>query len=355
MAKVQKDTAPVSDKMKALQMAMEKIDKSFGKGSIMRMGDEKVDEVEVIPSGSIGLNAALGVGGYPKGRIIEIYGPESSGKTTLAIHAIAEAQKQGGIAAFIDAEHAFDRFYAEKLGVDTDNLLISQPDNGEQALEIADNLIRSAAIDIIVIDSVAALTPKAEIEGDMGDNKVGLQARLMSQALRKLTAAVNQTKTVCIFINQLREKIGIMFGNPETTTGGNALKFYASVRLDIRRVSGIKNGDEILGNQVRVKVVKNKVAPPFRKAEFDIMFGEGISRAGEIVDLGVDHGVIKKSGSFYSYKGSKLAQGRDATKQLMLDNPELSDELEAAIMAKIQGNPLPEEPLTEEEKNDSEA
>jgi len=355
MAKVQKDTAPVSDKMKALQMAMEKIDKSFGKGSIMRMGDEKVDEVEVIPSGSIGLNAALGVGGYPKGRIIEIYGPESSGKTTLAIHAIAEAQKQGGIAAFIDAEHAFDRFYAEKLGVDTDNLLISQPDNGEQALEIADNLIRSAAIDIIVIDSVAALTPKAEIEGDMGDNKVGLQARLMSQALRKLTAAVNQTKTVCIFINQLREKIGIMFGNPETTTGGNALKFYASVRLDIRRVSGIKNGDEILGNQVRVKVVKNKVAPPFRKAEFDIMFGEGISRAGEIVDLGVDHGVIKKSGSFYSYKGSKLAQGRDATKQLMLDNPELSDELEAAIMAKIQGNPLPEEPLTDEEKNDSEA
>lgn len=355
MAKVQKDTAPVNDKLKALQMAMEKIDKSFGKGSIMRMGDEKVDNVEVIPTGSVGLNAALGVGGYPKGRIIEIYGPESSGKTTLAIHAIAEAQKRGGIAAFIDAEHAFDRFYAEKLGVDTDNLYISQPDNGEQALEIADSLIRSAAIDIIVIDSVAALTPKAEIEGDMGDNKVGLQARLMSQALRKITSAVNQTKTVCIFINQLREKIGVMFGNPETTTGGNALKFYASVRLDIRRVSSIKNGDEILGNQVRVKVVKNKVAPPFRKAEFDIMFGEGISRSGEIVDLGVDFGIIKKSGSFYSYQGNKLAQGRDATKQLMLDNPELADEIEAAIMAKMHGDALPEEPLTPEEQADSEA
>ena len=355
MAKVQKDTAPVNDKMKALQMAMEKIDKSFGKGSIMRMGDEKVDNVEVIPTGSVGLNAALGVGGYPKGRIIEIYGPESSGKTTLAIHAIAEAQKRGGIAAFIDAEHAFDRFYAEKLGVDTDNLYISQPDNGEQALEIADSLIRSAAIDIIVIDSVAALTPKAEIEGDMGENKVGLQARLMSQALRKITSVVNQTKTVCIFINQLREKIGVMFGNPETTTGGNALKFYASVRLDIRRVSSIKNGDEILGNQVRVKVVKNKVAPPFRKAEFDIMFGEGISRSGEIVDLGVDFGIIKKSGSFYSYQGNKLAQGRDATKQLMLDNPELADEIEAAIMAKMHGDALPEEPLTPEEQADSEA
>ena len=335
-------------------MAMEKIDKTFGKGSIMRMGEEKVEEVEVIPTGSIGLNAALGVGGYPKGRIIEIYGPESSGKTTLAIPAIAEAQKKGGIAAFIDAEHAFDRFYAEKLGVDTDNLLISQPDNGEQALEIADNLIRSAAIDIIVIDSVAALTPKAEIEGDMGDNKVGLQARLMSQALRKLTSAINQTKTVCIFINQLREKIGIMFGNPETTTGGNALKFYASVRLDIRRVTSIKSGDQVLGNQVRVKVVKNKVAPPFRKAEFDIMFGEGISRSGEIVDLGVEYGVIKKSGSFFSYNGTKLAQGRDATKQLMLDNPELADEIEALIMNKLKGTELPEEPLTPEETAASE-
>ena len=354
MAKVQKETAPMSDKMKALQMAMEKIDKTFGKGSIMRMGEEKVEEVEVIPTGSIGLNAALGVGGYPKGRIIEIYGPESSGKTTLAIHAIAEAQKRGGIAAFIDAEHAFDRFYAEKLGVDTDNLLISQPDNGEQALEIADNLIRSAAIDIIVIDSVAALTPKAEIEGDMGDNKVGLQARLMSQALRKLTAAINQTKTVCIFINQLREKIGIMFGNPETTTGGNALKFYASVRLDIRRVTSIKSGDQILGNQVRVKVVKNKVAPPFRKSEFDIMFGEGISRSGELVDLGVEYGIIKKSGSFFSYNGTKLAQGRDATKQLMLDNPELADEIEAGIMSKLKGAELPEEPLTKEEAEASE-
>jgi len=354
MAKVQKETAPMSDKMKALQMAMEKIDKTFGKGSIMRMGEEKVEEVEVIPTGSIGLNAALGVGGYPKGRIIEIYGPESSGKTTLAIHAIAEAQKRGGIAAFIDAEHAFDRFYAEKLGVDTDNLLISQPDNGEQALEIADNLIRSAAIDIIVIDSVAALTPKAEIEGDMGDNKVGLQARLMSQALRKLTAAINQTKTVCIFINQLREKIGIMFGNPETTTGGNALKSYASVRLDIRRVTSIKSGDQILGNQVRVKVVKNKVAPPFRKAEFDIMFGEGISRSGELVDLGVEYGIIKKSGSFFSYNGTKLAQGRDATKQLMLDNPELADEIEAGIMSKLKGAELPEEPLTKEETEASE-
>ena len=344
----------MSDKMKALQMAMEKIDKTFGKGSIMRMGEEMVEEVEVIPTGSIGLNAALGVGGYPKGRIIEIYGPESSGKTTLAIHAIAEAQKRGGIAAFIDAEHAFDRFYAEKLGVDTDNLLISQPDNGEQALEIADNLIRSAAIDIIVIDSVAALTPKAEIEGDMGDNKVGLQARLMSQALRKLTAAINQTKTVCIFINQLREKIGIMFGNPETTTGGNALKFYASVRLDIRRVTSIKSGDQVLGNQVRVKVVKNKVAPPFRKAEFDIMFGEGISRSGELVDLGVEYGIIKKSGSFFSYNGTKLAQGRDATKQLMLDNPELADEIEAGIMSKLKGAELPEEPLTAEETAASE-
>ena len=332
-------TGQMSDKMKALKLAMEKIDKSFGKGSIMRMGDEQVDEVEVIPTGSIALNQALGVGGYPKGRIIEIYGPESSGKTTLAIHAMAEAQKAGGIAAFIDAEHAFDRFYAQKLGVDTDNLLISQPDNGEQALEIAENLIRSAAIDIIVIDSVAALTPKAEIEGEMGDNKVGLQARLMSQALRKLTSVINQTKTVCIFINQLREKIGVMFGNPETTTGCNALKFYASVRLDIRRASAIKVGDEVIGNQTRVKIVKNKVAPPFRKAEFDIMFGEGISRSGEIVDMGVELGIIKKSGSFFSYNGTKIAQGRDATKQIMLDNPELAEEIEAAIVAKLKADP----------------
>ena len=344
-------TDQMSDKMKALKLAMEKIDKSFGKGSIMRMGDEKVEEVEVIPTGSIALNQALGVGGYPKGRIIEIYGPESSGKTTLAIHAIAEAQKMGGIAAFIDAEHAFDRFYAEKLGVDTDNLLISQPDNGEQALEIAENLIRSAAIDIIVIDSVAALTPKAEIEGEMGDNKVGLQARLMSQALRKLTSVINQTKTVCIFINQLREKIGVMFGNPETTTGGNALKFYASVRLDIRRASAIKVGDEVIGNQTRVKIVKNKVAPPFRKAEFDIMFGEGISRSGELVDMGVELGIIKKSGSFFSYNGTKIAQGRDATKQIMLDNPELAEEIETAIVAKLKANP---DSLEDAEPNEGE-
>ena len=310
---------------------MDKIEKSFGKGSIMKMGDESVEQVEVIPTGSIGLNVALGVGGYPRGRIIEIYGPESSGKTTLAIHAIAEAQKAGGIAAFIDAEHAFDRFYAAKLGVDVDNLLISQPDNGEQALEIAEQLIRSSAIDIIVVDSVAALTPKAEIEGDMGDNKVGLQARLMSQALRKLTAAVSKTRTTCIFINQLREKIGVMFGNPETTTGGNALKFYASVRLDIRGSQAIKNGDEVLGKQTKVKVVKNKVAPPFRRAEFDIMFGEGISRAGEIIDLGADLGIIKKSGSWFSYNETKLAQGRDAAKQVVADNPELAEELEGLI------------------------
>ena len=314
------------EKLKALQAAMDKIEKSFGKGSIMKMGDESVEQVEVIPTGSIGLNVALGVGGYPRGRIIEIYGPESSGKTTLAIHAIAEAQKAGGIAAFIDAEHAFDRFYAAKLGVDVDNLLISQPDNGEQALEIAEQLIRSSAIDIIVVDSVAALTPKAEIEGDMGDNKVGLQARLMSQALRKLTAAVSKTRTTCIFINQLREKIGVMFGNPETTTGGNALKFYASVRLDIRGSQAIKNGDEVIGKQTKVKVVKNKVAPPFRRAEFDIMFGEGISRAGEIIDLGAELGIIKKSGSWFSYNETKIAQGRDAAKQVILDNPEFDVE-----------------------------
>lgn len=320
-----------SEKLKALQAAMDKIEKNFGKGSIMKLGSENIQEVEVISSGSIALNAALGVGGYPKGRIVEIYGPESSGKTTLAIHAIAEAQKNGGIAAFIDAEHAFDRFYAAKLGVNVDELIISQPDNGEQALEIAEQLIRSSAIDIIVIDSVAALTPKAEIEGEMGENKVGLQARLMSQALRKLTSAINKTNTTCIFINQLREKIGVMFGNPETTTGGNALKFYASVRLDIRRVSQLKDGDEVIGNQVRVKVVKNKVAPPFRKAEFDIMFGEGISKSGEIIDLGAELGVIKKSGSWYSYNDTKIGQGRDASKQVMKDNPELAEELEALI------------------------
>ena len=324
-----------SEKLKALQAAMDKIEKTFGKGSIMKMGDYNVQELEVIPTGSIALNAALGVGGYPKGRIIEIYGPESSGKTTLAIHAIAEAQKAGGIAAFIDAEHAFDRFYAAKLGVDVDNLWISQPDNGEQALEIAEQLIRSSAIDIIVIDSVAALTPKAEIEGDMGDNKVGLQARLMSQALRKLTSAISKTNTTCIFINQLREKIGIMFGNPETTTGGNALKFYASVRLDIRRSTQLKDGEEVIGNQTKVKVVKNKVAPPFRKAEFDIMFGEGISRAGEIIDLGADLGIIKKSGSWYSYNETKLGQGRDASKQVIQDNPELAEELEGLIFAAL--------------------
>ena len=319
-------------------MAMAKIDKDFGKGAIMKLGDDKIEDIPVIPSGSVGLNLALGVGGYPRGRVIEIYGPESSGKTTLAIHAIAEAQKQGGIAAIIDAEHAFDRFYAEKLGVDVDNLLISQPDSGEQALEIADELIRSSAIDIIVIDSVAALTPKAELDGEMGDNKVGLQARLMSQALRKLTATINKTNTTCIFINQLREKIGIMFGNPETTTGGNALKFYASVRIDIRRVGQLKDGDEVIGNQTRVKIVKNKVAPPFKKAEFDIMFGEGISRVGEIVDLGVEYGIIKKSGSWFSYGDTKLAQGRDAVKQLLKDNPELADELEQKIMEAVKEN-----------------
>ena len=332
MAEQIEKKAPSADKLKALQLAMEKIEKEHGKGTIMKMGEENVEDVSVIPSGSIGLNLALGVGGYPRGRIIEIYGPESSGKTTLAIHAIAEAQKAGGIAAIIDAEHAFDRFYAEKLGVDIDNLLISQPDSGEQALEVADQLIRSSAIDIIVIDSVAALTPKAELEGDMGDNKVGLQARLMSQALRKLTASINKTNTTCIFINQLREKIGVMFGSPETTTGGNALKFYASVRLDIRKSTPIKDGDNVLGNQTKVKVVKNKVAPPFRKAEFDIMFGEGISLAGEIIDLGVEAGVIKKAGAWFSYNDTKLGQGRDAAKRLIQDNPELLEELQDKIM-----------------------
>lgn len=326
------------EKLKVLNSTLEKLEKTFGKGSIMRMGETKVEEMDVISTGSIGLDVALGVGGFPKGRVIEIYGPESSGKTTLAIHAIAESQKQGGIAAFIDAEHAFDRFYAEKLGVNTSDLLISQPDNGEQALEIADNLIRSGAIDIIVIDSVAALTPKSEIEGDMGDSKVGLQARLMSQALRKLTSTINKTGCCCIFINQLREKIGVLFGNPETTTGGNALKFYASVRLDIRRQTQIKDGDMSIGNHVKVKVVKNKVAPPFRTAEFDIMFGEGISKRGEIIDLGVEYNIIKKSGSWFSYGDSKLAQGREAVKQLLADNPELCEELEAKIREAIKSN-----------------
>ena len=314
-------------KLKALQATMAKIEKDFGKGAIMKLGDEKIENVDVIPTGSIGLNAALGVGGLPRGRIIEIFGPESSGKTTLAIHVIAEAQKRGGI--------AFDRFYAEKLGVDVDNLCISQPDNGEQALEIADQLIRSSAIDVLVVDSVAALTPKSEIDGDMGENKVGLHARLMSQALRKLTANISRTNTTCIFINQLREKIGVMFGNPETTTGGNALKFYASVRLDIRRVTTLKDGDQAIGTHVRVKVVKNKVAPPFRKAEFEILFGEGISKYGELVDLGVEHGIIQKSGSWFSYEGTRLAQGRDATKAMLRDNPELCDEIEGKIMEAI--------------------
>ena len=319
------------EKLKALQLTMDKLDKTYGKGSVMKLGDAPIEEVEVISTGSITLDLALGVNGFPKGRIIEIYGPESSGKTTLAIHAIAECQKNGGIAAFIDAEHAFDQFYAKKLGVDVQNLLVSQPDNGEQALEIADNLIRSGAIDLIVIDSVAALTPKAEIEGEMGDSQMGLQARLMSKALRKLTGSISKAKTCCIFINQLRDKIGVMFGNPETTTGGNALKFYASVRIDIRKATQLKDGEEVIGNRVKVKVIKNKVAPPFRKAEFDIMYGEGISKVGEIIDLGVDLNIIKKSGSWFSYGETKLGQGRDAVKNLIGDNPELMEELEAKI------------------------
>jgi len=320
-----------TEKLKALQLTLEKLDKTFGKGAVMKLGDSPVEKVEVIPTGSITLDLALGINGYPKGRVVEIYGPESSGKTTLAIHAIAEVQKQGGIAAFIDAEHAFDQFYAKKLGVDIANLLISQPDNGEQALEIADNLIRSGAVDLVVIDSVAALTPKAEIEGEMGDSQMGLQARLMSKALRKLTGSISKAGCCCIFINQLREKIGVMFGNPETTTGGNALKFYASVRLDIRRSTQLKDGEEVIGNRVKVKVVKNKVAPPFRKAEFDIMYGEGISKVGEIIDLGVELNILKKSGSWFSYGETRLGQGRDSIKTLLLDNPELADELEIKI------------------------
>jgi len=325
-------------KLKALEATLGKIEKSFGKGTIMKLGDNPIEKVDTISTGSIGLNHALGVGGIPKGRVVEIYGPESSGKTTLALHIIAEAQKAGGIAAFIDAEHAFDRFYAQKLGIDIENLLISQPDNGEQALEITDSLIRSAAIDVVVIDSVAALTPKSEIEGNMGDSKMGLQARLMSQALRKLTANISKTGTVCIFINQLREKIGVMFGNPETTTGGNALKFYASVRLDIRRISQIKDTDTVTGNRTRVKVVKNKVAPPFRKAEFDIVYGLGISKVGEIIDLGVDFDIINKSGSWFSYGDTKLGQGREAVKNILMDNPDLMEELETKIMEALKEN-----------------
>ena len=341
MAAAKKEERSVNDKLKALQAALGKIEKDYGKGAIMKLGEGQVEKVEVIPTGSVSLDAALGVGGFPKGRIIEIFGPESSGKTTLALHAIAQAQKAGGIAAFIDAEHAFDRAYAERLGVNTDDLFVSQPDNGEQALAIAQQLIASAAIDIIVIDSVAALTPKAEIDGDMGDSKVGLQARLMSQALRKMTSTISKTNTTCIFINQLREKIGVTYGNPETTTGGNALKFYSSVRIDIRKSSSVKNGDEIVGNIVKVKVVKNKVAPPFRKAEFEITFGEGISRTGEIVDLGVACNIINKSGSWFSYGGSKLGQGRDAVKAVVKDNPELAEELSAKITEYIKENGLP--------------
>ncbi len=323
------------EKLKALQLTIDRMEKSYGKGAVMKLGDEAVEKVEVIPTGSLGIDLALGIGGYPKGRVVEIYGPESSGKTTLAIHAIAEVQKMGGIAAMIDAEHAFDRFYAENLGVDTENLFISQPDNGEQALEIAENLIRSGAIDLLVIDSVAALTPRAEIEGEMGDSQVGLQARLMSKALRKLTGAISKTGCCCIFINQLREKIGVMFGNPETTTGGNALKFYSSVRIDIRRATQIKDGDNVIGNRTRVKIVKNKVAPPFTKAEFDIMYGKGISKSGEILDLAVEMNIVKKSGSWFSYGETKLGQGRDAVKSLIEDNPELMDELEAKIKEQL--------------------
>lgn len=319
------------EKLKALQLAMDKLEKTYGKGAVMKLGDDALEQLEVVPTGSIGLDVALGIGGLPKGRIIEIYGPESSGKTTLAIHAIAECQKQGGICAVIDAEHAFDKFYAEALGVDTENLLISQPDHGEQALEIADNLIRSGAIDLIVIDSVAALTPRSEIEGEMGDSSVGVQARLMSKALRKLTSTISKTKCCCIFINQLREKIGVMFGNPETTTGGNALKFYASVRIDIRRTQQIKDGETVIGNRTKVKIVKNKVAPPFRQCEFDIIYGQGISRVGELIDMGVDYGVIKKSGSWFSYNDTKLGQGRDAVKQLLDDNPDLMEEIEGKV------------------------
>ncbi|MFM8493296.1 MAG: recombinase RecA [Bacteroidota bacterium] len=337
----------INEKQKALQLAMEKLEKSFGKGVVMKMGDARVVPVEVIPSGSLGLDIALGIGGFPKGRVIEIYGPESSGKTTIALHAIAEAQKKGGIAAFIDAEHAFDKIYAENLGIDTENLLISQPDNGEQALEIADNLIRSGAIDILVIDSVAALVPKAEIEGEMGDSSMGLQARLMSQALRKLTGSINKTGCVCIFINQLREKIGVMFGNPETTTGGNALKFYASVRLDIRRIGQLKDGMEVTGNRVRIKVVKNKVAPPFRQCEFDIVYGSGVSKDGEIIDLGTELNIIKKSGSWYSYGETKLGQGRDGVRQLLGDNPDLSMELEERIREKLREK-LASQPVEQE-------
>ncbi|WP_316836235.1 recombinase RecA [Pedobacter nutrimenti] len=333
---------PNADKLKALQLTLDKLEKSYGKGAVMKLGDQAIEAMESISTGSIGLDIALGIGGVPKGRIIEIYGPESSGKTTLATHIIAEAQKSGGVAAFIDAEHAFDKFYAKKLGVDVENLLIAQPDNGEQALEIADNLIRSGAIDVIVIDSVAALVPKAEIEGEMGDSKMGLQARLMSQALRKLTGTISKTGCCCIFINQLREKIGVMFGNPETTTGGNALKFYASVRLDIRRTSQIKDSEEVSGNRIKVKIVKNKVAPPFRIAEFDIMFNQGISKVGEIIDLGVDFNIIKKAGSWFSYGDTKLGQGRDAVKQLLLDNPELSDEIEGKIRQEVTGDKLEE-------------